>query len=300
MRLGLLLYARQVKVTGSSTMPGSVPLLLAVNHPNSFLDAIVVAVYANQPITFFARGDVFTKPWIRGLLRQLNMVPIYRIRDGKDKLELNDASFEQGVQVLQQGGTVLVFVEGFCAHQTNLQLPLKKGAPRMLQRCWQIQVPAQVLPVWVQYSSFNRLGKTIHIRFGQPFGQPLAASSAAAEIVQVNTLTARALQQLHQASPFTHARMPSLWRWLLALPALLGAVLHAPLYLPVQAVVRRLTRNTVHYDAALFASLLLLYPLYLLLATISMLALITTTAALLLPLAMPVLAYAYIKWRTDD
>ncbi|CAN5622141.1 hypothetical protein BH10BAC2_BH10BAC2_12910 [soil metagenome] len=81
-----------------------------------------------QPVHFITRGDVFNKRWVRFVLSQLNMIPIFRIRDGKDKLSLNEQTFIRSVEILRNNGLLMIFVEGFCEHQTTL-LPLKKGAP---------------------------------------------------------------------------------------------------------------------------------------------------------------------------
>ena len=43
----------------------------------------------------------------------------------------------------------------------------------------------------------------------------------------------------------------------------LARLLHAPYYLPLRALARRLCQGTVHYDAVLFAILMLTYPLFL-------------------------------------
>src|SRR4029077_19533855 len=123
---------------------------------------------------YMTRGDVFKKKWVIKFLTTMKMIPIFRLRDGKDKLALNDETFVKSVGVLRNNQLLLIFVEGFCEHQTELQLPLKKGAPRILQSCWQEGIPAKVLPVWLQYSSLFEYGKTIDIRLGNLFGSEVA------------------------------------------------------------------------------------------------------------------------------
>ena len=65
------------------------PLLIVANHPDSFFDALVIAANCTYPVSFLARGDVFTKPWHNFLLRALNMMPVYRQREGKEHLHKN-------------------------------------------------------------------------------------------------------------------------------------------------------------------------------------------------------------------
>ena len=51
------------------------PLLLASNHPNSFLDAVILDILFEQPIWSLARGDVFKNKFISRILTSLKNVP---------------------------------------------------------------------------------------------------------------------------------------------------------------------------------------------------------------------------------
>ena len=86
------------------------PLLLVANHPNSFLDAIIIAAFFDQKIHSLARGDAFGKSWHRYLLSKLNMIPVYRISEGKQNLNLNYNSFEACKEILLLNGIVLIFI----------------------------------------------------------------------------------------------------------------------------------------------------------------------------------------------
>ena len=298
-RLALPFFAVRIDISGRERLASEGPLLLAVNHPNSFLDAVLLGAFMRHPVHYLARGDVFRKKWIRTILSRMNMLPVYRMRDGKHKLSLNDQTFERSREVLMNNGILLVFVEGFCEHQTTLQLPLKKGAPRVVEACWRQGVPVQILPVWLQYNSFTRYPKHIEIRLGEVLPPPATGTLPEPAVVwqRINEQTAAALKKLEAGQSALSVRLHPLLQILLALPALLGAVLHAPLYLPVKAVVRYLTRGSVHLDSVLLAVLLLLYPLYLLVLALGM----ATAAGWewgLLPLAgLPLLARAYVVWR---
>lgn len=298
-RLGLPLFAKSIHISGKEKLQETGPLVLAVNHPNSFLDAILLGAFMGNPVHFLTRGDIFKTAWIRNLLKRFNMLPIYRIRDGKDKLSLNQQTFDLSEVVLRQSGILLVFVEGFCEHQTTLQLPLKKGAPRVIDSCWRQGVPVRILPVWLQYSSFTAFGKHIEIRFGDVL-QPMASfgeKDPAMVWQQINQNTARGLSELEHQKAFSLAAPSVFLKLLLALPALLGAVLHAPLYLPLQAVVYRFTRHEVHYDSVLLAVLLLVYPVFLLVIGIALAVQISWPWFFLPILGMPLLARAFVLWK---
>ncbi len=298
-RLALPFFAKKIFITGREQLTLKGPLILAVNHPNSFLDAILLGAYMEQPVHYLARGDVFRIRWVRALLTRMNMLPVYRIRDGKDKLGLNDQTFERSREVLQKNGILLVFVEGFCEHQTTLQLPLKKGAPRVIDACWRQGIPVRILPVWLQYSSFTQYPKSIEIKLGNIIEKPSGSDVMEPAFVwqRINDLTVQELKRMENEQANLQHHTSATKQLLLFIPAVFGAVLHAPLYLPVQAVVKHFTRNTVHFDSALFAVLLLLYPVYLIGLGI-WLATATSTVWIVLPLlGMPLLARTYMEWR---
>jgi 1-acyl-sn-glycerol-3-phosphate acyltransferase len=141
---------------------------LAVNHPNSFFDAIVVGVFFKQPVYFLARGDAFKNKWARLILTSLKCIPVYRIREGKEFLHLNESSFEKCREIFKKGGIVLIFSEGLCLNEWNIRA-LKKGTARLALSSWEmpeIGPDLKILPVGVNYSSFRKGPKKIWIRFG--------------------------------------------------------------------------------------------------------------------------------------
>jgi 1-acyl-sn-glycerol-3-phosphate acyltransferase len=299
-RLALPFFARQIVIEGKEQLACKGPLVLAVNHPNSFLDAILLGAFMHHPVYYLARGDVFRKKWVRRLLTKMNMLPVYRIRDGKDKLSLNEQTFERSREVLAADGILLVFVEGFCEHQTTLQLPLKKGAPRVIDACWRQGVPVDILPVWLRYDSFTGHPKHISMHLGELITKPGGIAQMDAPLVwqSINEQTAAALKKLeHKAADIRFEKTSSTGKLLLHLPALLAAVLHAPLYLPVKTVVQKATRTNVHFDSALFAALLLLYPLYLVLLGVLLAWAVGAWWFLYPVVVLPALARCYVLWK---
>jgi 1-acyl-sn-glycerol-3-phosphate acyltransferase len=296
--LGFHFFAKKIRIINSQALYHKGPLLLACNHPNSFFDAMLVGRFMKEPTYYMTRGDVFKKAWVRRIFNSLKMIPIFRIRDGKEKLGQNEETFIKSVDALRKNELLLIFVEGFCEHQTELQVPLKKGAARILQSCWQEGIPAKVLPVWLEYSSFDRFGKTMDIRFGELFGSEVSADiSSATCINEINAETTTRLLKLSRDIPFKPEEPGILLRILLFIPAMLGAVLHAPLYLPVQKLVSRLSRDNVHYDSMLFAFLIFTYPLYLLLLTSVLLVITHQWWPLLVLVLFPLTAKAYLHWK---
>jgi 1-acyl-sn-glycerol-3-phosphate acyltransferase len=271
------------------------PLIIGCNHPNSFLDAILVGAQMKQRVHFITRSDVFKKAWVRAILRSVNMIPIYRIRDGKDNLGKNDQTFEECRQILLRGEHVLIFVEGFCKYQTSLQLPLKKGAPRMFIQALEDGLNIQCLPVWLRYSSFFSFPKEVDIHFGTVFGKEVlnGIDETGARMNAINKETGDQLQIL---SEIHQQPVPTINKAFLLLPALLAIATHFLFYLPVQQLAYKL-KGEIHYDSILFCMIAFLYPVYLLSIAIVTGAFFGLWWALLIVVLLPLLARAYVLWK---
>lgn len=170
---------------------------MACNHPNSFFDAVLLGAYFDKPVHYLARGDAFRNPWAVKILTALKAIPIYRLREGREYLALNDATFERCSEILRSGGIVLIFTEGLCLHQWKLQ-PLKKGTARIALNVWKdegMQQNFSILPVSLNYSSFKSFNKNVLVHFGEPIGyQQLSNKGSDAEqIFELNRHIATAL-----------------------------------------------------------------------------------------------------------
>jgi len=198
-RLGLSLFCRRITFNDPCILKSKAPLLLACNHPNSFLDAIIVGSHFNRPVHFLARGDVFRNPLAKKILTALKMIPIYRLSEGREYLALNDATFEKCGEILAGGGIVLIFAEGLCINQWVLR-PLKKGAARIAWTAFAnpgIQNQFRVIPVGINYNSFDKSGKRVIVNFENPItiSQFPALCAAADFIQQFNQLLQASLQR---------------------------------------------------------------------------------------------------------
>jgi 1-acyl-sn-glycerol-3-phosphate acyltransferase len=297
-RIALRFFVRKYRYHHKEAFSFKGPLLIACTHPNSFFDALHIDTQFVQPVHSIARGDAFTKPWVRALLEQLKMIPIFRMSEGKENMAQNDETFRKSQELLRNGGILLIFVEGVCVHQKELLLPLKKGAARILQSCWKEGVDVQVLPLWLGYSSFSTYGKTMDMRMGDRFGKEIGGDVDSANcILRVNAEMGRQLLHLQNMGPTNSHAHPEWLRALFFMPAMLGAVLHAPVYLPVRYAVERFTKGTVFFDSVLFGLLLIAYPLFLLMVTLLLWALLGTAFAWLTWVILPALAYSYLHWK---
>lgn len=275
-RLAIRLFCRHIRINQPALLKSRGPLLLAANHPNSFLDGILLTTLLDNDLYSLARGDAFKHPRVNRFLRWLRLLPVYRTSEGVENLGHNYTTFASCRETFKKEGIVLIFSEGRCENEWHFR-PLKKGTARLALSAWEDNIPLQVLPVAFNYSSFKKFGKTVNIDFGELITENNIDRQDAEgkQLLQFNQLLRRQLHPLvYEIAPGDKASVKKhfargksgLFYALLFLPAMVGLVLHAPLFFPVKWFTHYRFRNSGHYDSVLHALLMLLYPLYLMAA----------------------------------
>jgi 1-acyl-sn-glycerol-3-phosphate acyltransferase len=307
-RIAFRFYCRNLKLHRTELLNLEGPLLLACNHPNSFLDAIILCTLFNRPVYSLARGDVFKNRFIAKIIMSLKMLPVYRVSEGVENLDENYKTFEQCKDIFRKNGIVLIFSEGRCVNEWHLR-PLKKGTARLAISSWEEGIPLKVLPVAINYSSFRKFGKNIKLFFGIFItAQDLGAEQGyGRSIQQFNSLLQSQLKPVvyeiaHDDKKLAHdifyVSQDGAKKKLLFVPSILGWLLHAPLYLPVKRFVQRFV-DTGHYDSLVVAVLFFGYPLYVLLLTM-LTFIITGHWYFLLPLLiLPFTAWAHLQLKSQ-
>jgi 1-acyl-sn-glycerol-3-phosphate acyltransferase len=119
------------------------PLLIACNHPNSFLDAIILAALFKKPIYSLARGDVFKNKRIARILTALKILPVFRISEGAENLNTNYDTFAKCREIFKQNGIVLIFSEGLCINEWKLRALTIAANLRRLSACINAELPSR-------------------------------------------------------------------------------------------------------------------------------------------------------------
>ncbi|MFL5738734.1 MAG: 1-acyl-sn-glycerol-3-phosphate acyltransferase [Flavisolibacter sp.] len=272
-RFAIWIYCRRIIINKPELLKAKGPLLLAANHPNSFLDGVILTTLFDERVYSLARGDVFKKKWIDNLLRSLQLLPIYRTSEGSENLEQNYTTFAACRKTFEQGGIVLIFSEGRCENEWHLR-PLKKGTARLAITSWQQSIPLKVIPTAFNYSSFKKFGKEMHLFFGEEIGSNsvLQEETEGKRLLAFNENLEHQLKQLvYEIHPEDRMRVKKIFPikrtasfYFLLVPAICGWLLHAPLFYLAKTIASRF-KNSGHYDSVLHGLLILSYPVYLLL-----------------------------------
>jgi len=305
----MLIFCRRIIINEPELLKRKGPLLLACNHPNSFLDAAILADLFKHPVYSLTRGDVFKKPFYRKLLTALKMFPVYRTSEGVENLNINYETFTICRKIFEQNGIVLIFSEGRCFNEWHLR-PLMKGTARLAFGSWDKNIPLEVLPVGINYSSFRRFGKNLFINFGEIISKnDFDLTEADGKKFQAfNNKLQQQLQQLVfeidkedkvKQKQLLEKKAPLLLKIILCIPAMIGWLVHAPLYLPINNFTIKRTNNNDHHDSILMALLLFFYPWYLLVITSVIILITQNLYFLFLLLIIPFTAWAYVQVKSQ-
>jgi len=248
-RAALWLFCAEINTKNKYLLNSSGPLLIIANHPNSFLDAIIIGSRYNRTVHFLARGDVFTKRHHRFLLKLLNMIPVYRLREGKEFLHLNEYAFVESARLLKNKEAVLIFIEGTCLNTNQLQ-PFKKGTARILQGCHAENLFPQIHLAGISYNNFKGIGKRVNL-----------CLETVTQDKPIITAKDRVDFNNHVFSKLSTLILPTAHTPTIKKNALY--YFNKPFYHLVYALVDKKTKGTVFFDSVLFGVLFFLYPIYL-------------------------------------
>jgi len=250
-RAGLWLFCHKIHLKNKQLFTTKGPLLIIANHPNSFLDALIIGAYYQRNLYFLARGDAFKNPLYRFILASFNMIPIYRLSEGKDLLYLNEDAFNKSIDLLKKGNGLLIFIEGICVNQHELQ-PFKKGTARIVEAVQKLDIHLKIHIVGIAYNQLRGIGKTIHLIVSEMKNFPQIQNNI--DRVAFNQLVFTQLKD-HIIIPTTPTKFNR---------SHLSYIIHYPYYNFIKKIVDKKTKNTVFSDAVLFSVLLLTYPFFLL------------------------------------
>lgn len=196
LRLALRVYCGKTYCRGSAYLQEG-PLLIAANHPNAFMDALLIGVRCRRRIFILVRGDVFRQPWAAWILRRFYCLPIYRQSDGREKMTLNTTTFSECLDIFRRGENVLIFAEGNCENEWRLRR-LRKGAARLAFTAWEeprVGEALKVVPVAVNYAAFCAMGFPAFVEAAAPITRPAGDEDFTAK---VNRLTATLEERLRE------------------------------------------------------------------------------------------------------
>lgn len=144
------------------------PLIFTANHPNMFLDVVVIGPYLPGKVHFIAKSSLFKNPLLRLFLNNLGVVPVYRKEHGEQGDNQN--AFQKVIEALERQETIVIFPEG-TSHAKDSLLPLKTGTARMAfetEAKNNFQLGVQIVPLGLHFAQRDRFRSKVLIRVGEP------------------------------------------------------------------------------------------------------------------------------------
>ena len=169
-RIAVRVYFKKITVRSASLLPEEGPMVIVSNHPNTFMDPIVIGLQMKQKLFFLSKADVFKSGFAKWLLPKFNMIPVYRAQDDPTQMHKNEDTFEKCFEHLAKKGTIMIFPEGVSLTQRKLE-KLKTGAARIAlgaEAANGYKLGVKILTVGLNYSNPHRFQSELYINIDTP------------------------------------------------------------------------------------------------------------------------------------
>ena len=160
---------RRVEVKGQENIPTDGAVILAPNHCNTLMDALVVLSSSRQAKVFGARADMFNIKLVAKIMFFLRILPMVRQRDGLRNVLKNKDTEEVIVETLEHGVPFCIFPEGKHRAAHSLQV-LGKGVFRAALSAnakFGDKKPVYIVPVGIEYGDYFRYHSTSLVTYGE-------------------------------------------------------------------------------------------------------------------------------------
>ena len=168
--LAIKLFFNQISLQNKETVPTTDPVIFVANHPNFFMDPLIIGSLSPRKLHFFAKSTLFNTPIKNWILSRLPFVPVYRKIDDEKNMNKNQDSFNRGYKILEDNGAFLIFPEGISMGKRVLE-KIKTGAARIgleAESKNDFGLNISIIPIGLSYSDMVRFRSNIMIRYGRP------------------------------------------------------------------------------------------------------------------------------------
>lgn len=168
-QFGCRCHYNSFDVHGLENLPTDGAYIIAPCHQQALMEPLAVLCFAPKPPVFLARADIFAKPTLRTILTFLKIMPVYRIRDGQDKLGRNKEIFDRCRDVLLDGFPLCLMAEGRHNNRHHL-LNMGKGMFRIAGET-QLALgdhPLFIVPTGIDFDEYERPYSNLVVNIGKP------------------------------------------------------------------------------------------------------------------------------------
>ncbi len=160
---------RKVEVKGVENIPTDGAVIIAPNHCNTLMDALVILRSFKGRKVFGARADMFNNKFIGKIMTFIRILPMVRKRDGLRNVLKNHETTDIVVETLEHKVPFCIYPEGRHRPARSL-LPLGKGVFRAALTAnakFGDKMPIYIVPTGIEYGDYFRYHSTSLVTYGK-------------------------------------------------------------------------------------------------------------------------------------
>ena len=213
--LAYSVFYQKIWILNKSQIPQNEAVILVANHSNTFIDPTIIASFQSRDLHFWARANEFKKPFLGWIARNVHILPVFRVQDGRENMSKNNLTFELSRDLLSRKGLLFIAPEGNCELERRLRT-FKAGAAKLAYSFLK-ENPARklyFLPTGLNYSDLIHSGGEAYVSFGQPLLANDFFGDNEAEFINTvmdKIYTAIKSQMLHIDTAENDKNMPKIW-----------------------------------------------------------------------------------------
>lgn len=165
-RFWLWFFFKAVDVRRPERVPREGPVLLCINHPNNFIDSLVVGAAVRRKVHYLATAALFRHPLVARFLLAAGAIPVWRKQDNPEKIDRNADTFAACAAGFEHGALIAIYPEGTTHAEARVQR-LKTGAAR-IALAWEAAHPRTLamVPVGLTFEARKSFRARVLVSFG--------------------------------------------------------------------------------------------------------------------------------------
>jgi len=183
-RFWLWFFFKSVDVRHPERVPDAGPVLLCINHPNNFIDSLLVGAAVRRKVHYLATAGLFRRRLVASFLRACGAIPVYRRQDDPRTCrrpptvgagladpattEKNADTFAACADALAEGRVIAIYPEGTTHAEARVQR-IKTGAAR-ITLAYEAERPGELrlVPVGLTFDARKSFRGRVLVSFGPP------------------------------------------------------------------------------------------------------------------------------------
>src|SRR2546425_10527402 len=183
-RFWLWFFFKSVDVRHPERVPDAGPVLLCINHPNNFIDSLLVGAAVRRKAPSLATAELFHRRLVASFLRACGAIPVHRRQDDlrtcrrpptvgagladPATTEKNADTFAACADALAEGRLIAIYPEGMTHAEARVQR-IKTGAAR-IALAYEAEHPGELrlVPVGLTFEARKSFRGRVLVSFGPP------------------------------------------------------------------------------------------------------------------------------------